>query len=114
MLTSKARALVEVFSIYDPTKASSSKYHQVQAPKGGDIRHPSVRKNMEKDELMELVRPLFFPGGMNSSSLVNKFNNLTDIHGMQLIHDMIKCLLLKHPRCYLLSKDLNCDSSRFI
>ena len=53
MFTLKARALVVVFSIYDPTKTCSSKYRQVGAPKDGGIRHTSVRKNIEKDELME-------------------------------------------------------------
>ena len=63
------------------------------------FEHPRVEESdipvlgrTKKDDLMELVRPLFFPDGMNSFSLVHKFNSSTDIHGMQLIHDMIKCL----------------------
>ena len=64
-LTSKAHALVVVFSIYDPNKTSSSKYRQVGAPKDGGIRHTSVRKNRKNDELMELVMYRYYRKCLN-------------------------------------------------
>ena len=114
MVASKAeRALVGGFSIYDPTKASGSRFRQVRAPTSGGIRHSSVRRNTTKQELIELIHPLFFPAGMNRFGLVNefKFDISTDVHGTQLMHDgesvkdLIERLRLKRLRCYLLAKE---------
>ena len=64
-LTSKAHALVVVFSIYDPNKTSSSKYRQVGVPEDGGIRHTSVRKNGKNDEPMELVMYRYYRKCLN-------------------------------------------------
>ena len=104
--------------MYDPTNGSGSKYRQIRAPMRGGIRHPSVRKNTTKQELVKQIHPLFFPDGMNCFGPVHKFkfDISKDVHGRQLMHecetveDLIKRLRVKHLRCYLLAKEIHCES----
>jgi hypothetical protein len=102
------RALIVGFAIYD---FSSHKYRQIRAPMGGGIRYPRVPKNIKKEELLEIVRPLFFPDGINMHGSVNDydFNIATDVHGTHMmqnetIEEITVMLKLKHFRCYLLAK----------
>lgn len=65
------RALIVGFAIYD---YSSRTYRQIRAPMGGEIRYPRVSKNLKKDELLDVLRPLFFPDGKNMHGSVNDYD----------------------------------------
>ena len=80
---------------------------------GGGIRYP---KEATKEELMNIIKPLFFPDGEVDDFI---FDIATDVKGTQLMHDhesvalVMKHLKTTHFRFYLLAKavDVNSDSS---
>ena len=89
----------------------------------GGIRYPRVigLKETTKEELMKIIKPLFFPDGKSCHGEVDDFilDIATDVKGTQLMHDhesvalVMKRLKTKHFRCHLLAKavDVNSDSS---
>ena len=83
---------------------------------GGGIRYPWVIKEATKEELMNIIKPLFFPDVEVDDFI---FDIATDVKGTQLMHDhesvalVMKHLKTTHFRFYLLATavDVNSDSS---
>ena len=111
------------FSIYEPHGSTdSTRYRQVRSPMGGGIRYPRVMKESTKEELINIIKPLFFPDGKSCHGEVDDFifDIATDVKGTQLmrVHEsvaqVVQRLKIKHFRCYLLAKALDVDSDKFL
>ena len=79
-------AILVGFSIYEPQ--GCTRYRQVRSPMGGGIRYPRVLKEATKEELITLIKPLFFPDGKSCHGEVDDFtfDIATDVKGTQLMH----------------------------
>lgn len=99
--------------------SSGESFKQVRAPLGGGIRQIRVSKTIRKKELIQKVKPFFFPNGKNCKGSADDFvfDLATDVTGTQRmneddsVQEVVQRLGLKHLRCYLLASSENIDSS---